>query len=59
MTYYAYDGCAEADINIAETALQMVSRDRKNWQFFGSYHGDERSPLLYMMIGSGRANRTA
>ncbi|EPC9792539.1 IS66 family transposase, partial [Klebsiella variicola] len=30
MTYYADDGWAEADNNLAENALRMVSLGRKN-----------------------------
>ncbi len=36
LTYYADDGWAEADNNIAENALRMVSLGRKNFLFFGS-----------------------
>ncbi len=39
LTYYADDGWAEADNNIAENALRMVSLGRKNYLFFGSDHG--------------------
>ncbi len=42
LTYYADDGWAEADNNIAENALRMVSLGRKNYLFFGSDHGGER-----------------
>lgn len=34
LKYYAEDGWAEADNNIAENALRMVSLCRKNWLFF-------------------------
>jgi transposase len=47
LTYYAENGWAEADNNIAENALRMVSLGRKNWLFFGSDHGGERGALLY------------
>ncbi len=47
LTYYADDGWAEADNNIAENALRMVSLGRKNYLFFGSDHGGERGALLY------------
>ncbi|EJH1737841.1 transposase [Escherichia coli] len=33
LTYYADDGWAEADNNIAENALRMVSLGRKNFLF--------------------------
>jgi transposase len=46
LAYYAEDGWAEADNNIAENALRMVSLGRKNWLFFGSDHGGERGALL-------------
>lgn len=46
LTYYADDGWAEADNNIAENALRMVSLGRKNFLFFGSDHGGERGALL-------------
>ena len=52
LTYYAEDGWAEADNNIAENALRMVSLGRKNWLFFGSDHGGERGALLYSLIGT-------
>jgi len=42
LTYYADDGWAEADNNIAENALRTVSLGRKNFLFFGSDHGGER-----------------
>jgi hypothetical protein len=45
LTYYAENGWAEADNNIAENALRMVSLGRKNWLFFGSDHGE--GALLY------------
>ena len=51
LTYYADDGWAEADNNIAENALRMVSLGRKNYLFFGSDHGGERGALLYSLIG--------
>ena len=52
LTYYADDGWAEADNNIAENALRMVSLGRKNFLFFGSDHGGERRALLYSLIGT-------
>nr|EFN9941841.1 IS66 family transposase [Escherichia coli] len=52
LTYYADDGWAEADNNIAENALRMVSPGRKNFLFFGSDHGGERGALLYSLIGT-------
>lgn len=51
LAYYAEDGWAEADSNIAENALRMVSLGLKNWLFFGSDHGGERGALLYSLIG--------
>ncbi|EDR7170727.1 IS66 family transposase, partial [Salmonella enterica subsp. houtenae] len=56
LTYYAYDGWAEADNNIAENALRMVSLGRKNFLFFGSDHGGERGALLYSLIGTCKLN---
>jgi len=56
LTYYTEDGWAEADNNIAENALRMVSLGRKNWLFFGSDHGGERGALLYSLIGTCRLN---
>ncbi|WP_210446569.1 IS66 family transposase [Pantoea ananatis] len=56
LTYYADDGWAEADNNIAENALRMVSLGRKNWLFFGSDHGGERGALLYSLIGTCKLN---
>lgn len=56
LTYYAEDGWAEADNNIAENALRMVSLGRKNWLFFGSDHGGERGALLYSLIGTCKLN---
>ena len=47
LTYYADDGWAEADNNIAENVLRMVSQGRMNWLFFGSDHKGERGALLY------------
>ncbi len=55
-TYYADDGWAEADNNIAENALRMVSLGRKNYLFFGSDHGGERGALLYSLIGTCKLN---
>jgi len=46
LTYYADDGRAEADNDIAENALRMVSLGRKNFLFFSSDHGGERGALL-------------
>ena len=56
LTYYAEDGWAEADNNLAENALRMVSLGRKNWLFFGSDHGGERGALLYSLIGTCKLN---
>lgn len=56
LTYYADDGWAEADNNIAENALRMVSLGRKNWLFFGSEHGGDRGALLYSRIGTCKLN---
>jgi transposase len=56
LTYYAEDGWAEADNNIAENALRMVSLGRKNFLFFGSDHGGERGALLYSLLGTCKLN---
>lgn len=56
LTYYADDGWAEAENNIAENALRMVSLGRKNFLFFGSDHGGERGALLYSLIGTCKLN---
>lgn len=54
--YYAEDGWAEAENNIAENALRMVSLGRKNWLFFGSEHGGERGAQPYSLIGTRKLN---
>jgi transposase len=56
LTYYAQDGWAEADNNLAENALRTVSLGRKNFLFFGSDHGGERGALLYSLLGTCRLN---
>ena len=56
LMYYADNGWAEADNNIAENALRMVSLGRKNYLFFGSEHGGERGALLYSLIGTCKLN---
>ncbi|MBH3039386.1 IS66 family transposase [Serratia marcescens] len=56
LAYYADNGWAEADNNIAENALRMVSLGRKNFLFFGSDHGGERGALLYSLIGTCKLN---
>jgi transposase len=56
LTYYAEDGWAEADNNIAENALRMVSLGRKTFLFFGSDHGGERGALLYSLLGTCKLN---
>ncbi|ENE04091.1 TPA: IS66 family transposase [Escherichia coli] len=56
LTYYADDGWAEADNNIAENALRTVSLGRKNFLFFDSDHGGERGALLYSLIGTCKLN---
>lgn len=56
LTYYAEDGWAEVDNNLAENALRMVSLGRKNFLFFGSDHGGERGALLYSLIGTCKLN---
>lgn len=56
LTYYAENGWAEADNNIAENALRRVSLGRKNFLFFGSDHGGERGALLYSLIGTCKLN---
>ncbi|EPX8059822.1 IS66 family transposase [Escherichia coli] len=50
------DGLAEADNNTAERALRAVCLGKKNYVFFGSDHGGERSALLYGLIGTCRLN---
>ncbi|ALL39885.1 IS66 family transposase [Serratia marcescens] len=59
LTYYADDGWAEADNNIAENALRMVSLGRKNFLFFGSDHGGKRGALLYSLLGTCKLNGVA
>lgn len=54
LIYYASDGRAEPDKNIAENALRTVSLGRKNHLFFGSDHGGDRGAQLYGLIGSCR-----
>ncbi|HHQ6628478.1 TPA: IS66 family transposase, partial [Serratia fonticola] len=54
LTYYVENGWVEADNNIAENALRIVSLGRKNFLFFGSDHGGERGALLYGLIGTCR-----
>ncbi len=56
LTYYAGDGWAKADNNIAENALRTVSLGRKNFLFFGSDHGGDRGSLLYSLIGTFKLN---
>ncbi|WP_244376560.1 IS66 family transposase, partial [Pseudomonas aeruginosa] len=56
LTQYGEDGRAEADNNIAENALRMVSLGRKNWLFFRSDHGGERGALPYSLIGTCKLN---
>ncbi|WP_420804349.1 IS66 family transposase [Yersinia ruckeri] len=56
LTYYADDGWAEADNNIAENALRTVSVGRINFLFFGPDHGGERGTLLYSLIGTCKLN---
>lgn len=56
LTYYAQDGWAEVDNNLAENALRTVSLGRKNFLFFGSDHGGERGALLYSLLGTCRLN---
>jgi transposase len=56
LTSYADNGWAEADNNIAENDLRMVSLGRKNVLFFGSDHGGERSALLYSLIRTCKLN---
>ncbi|WP_413739406.1 IS66 family transposase [Sodalis sp. RH14] len=43
LCYYAGDGWAEIDNNIAANALRVVSPGRKNCLFFGSDRGGERA----------------
>lgn len=56
LTYYSENGWVEADNNLAENALRMVSLGRKNFLFFGSDHGGECGALLYSQIGTCRLN---
>jgi len=56
LKYYASNGWAESDNNIAENALRIVSLGRKNYLFFGSDHGGDRCAQLYGLIGSCRLN---
>lgn len=59
LTYYVDDGWAEADNNIAENALRMVSLGRRNFLFSGSDHDSERGALLYSLIGTCKLNSVA
>lgn len=54
--YYAGDGWAGPDNNIAENALWTVSLGHKNWLFCGSDHGGDLGAQLYGLIGSCRLN---
>ncbi|MFT4466136.1 MAG: transposase domain-containing protein, partial [Sodalis sp. (in: enterobacteria)] len=54
--YYAGDGWAEIDNNIAENALRVISLGRKNYLFFGSDSGGARAALMYTLIGSCKLN---
>lgn len=56
LTYDVENGWVEADNNIAENALRIVSQGRKNVLFFGSDHSGERGALLYGSIGTCRLN---
>ncbi len=56
LTYYAEDGWAEVDNNIAENALRDVAVGRKNWLFAGSDSGGEHAAVLYSLIGTCRLN---
>ncbi|WP_413739798.1 IS66 family transposase [Sodalis sp. RH14] len=56
LCYYAGDGWAEIDNNIAENALRMVSLGRKNDLFMGSDSGGDRAALMYTLIGSCKLN---
>ncbi len=37
-------------------ALRLVNLGRKNWLFFGSYHGGGRGAMLFGLIGTCRLN---
>nr|VXZ92828.1 Transposase and inactivated derivatives [Klebsiella pneumoniae] len=55
LTYYADDGWAEADNNIAENALRMVSLGRKTT--CSSFRiMEESGALLYNLIGTCKLN---
>jgi len=56
LCYYASDGWAEIDNNIAENALRAVSLGRRNYLFFGSDSGGDRAALMYTLIGSCKLN---
>ncbi|MFT4466061.1 MAG: IS66 family transposase, partial [Sodalis sp. (in: enterobacteria)] len=56
LCYYAGDGWAEIDNNIAENALRVISLGRKNYLFFGSDSGGDRAVLMYTLIGSCKLN---
>lgn len=56
LEYYADDCWAEADNNIDEDALGMVSLGRKNWLFFGSERSDEHGAVFYSPIGTCKLN---
>ncbi|MFT4464143.1 MAG: IS66 family transposase, partial [Sodalis sp. (in: enterobacteria)] len=56
LCYYAGDGWAEIDNNIAENALRVISLGRKNYLFFGSDSGGDRAALMYTLIGSCKLN---
>ncbi len=56
LTYYAEDDWPQADNDIVENALRMVSLGRKNFLHFGSDHGGERGVLVYSLVGTCKLN---
>ena len=56
LTRFVTDGRLEADNNIAENAIRIISVGRKNYLFAGSDSGGERAASIYTIVQTAKMN---
>ena len=56
LTRFVTDGRLEADNNIAENAIRIISVGRKNYLFAGSDSGGERAASIYTIVQTAKLN---
>jgi hypothetical protein len=54
LTRFVEDGTLEIDSNFIENAIRPSALGKKNWLFVGYPEADERSAVIYTLLGSCR-----